>query len=373
MPNACRILQLPRVCPTLEWVLSAFGWAPGDNLKGVVRAYLRSQHDFQRYAGMVACSLHRVDPGDWPEWLTDRDELVRRRALRLVGELGRTALLDACVDEATREGPTRFWAARSAVLLGDRGLALNALTDLARANNGHHVAALQFAIQGMASSSAHRLLTRLAEDGIDSRTLTIGSGIAGDPAYVPWLLRQMGEPHRKSRMHSAWLRSGFCRIETDWMPDSFSLAFHDPDDPNVDKDLDDGCLGRIRKIDGGGERGRPRPAPATMGTGEARALKTCEERLPAPADPGGSLPLSPWARHAARQYQRAGVAATAAARKDVVGRGREIHTGCARSRVSDGRRAPALARRRHPASADQNLAARQRYLLCGERVALLAG
>jgi len=116
-------------------LLSAFGWVPAQALQGTIRTLLTSADAAQRAAGLAACVMHRVDPREaLVIALAATDERLRTRALRVAGEAGRVDLLPqvsaACGAEDELQ---RFWAARSALLLGDRSVttlvALNTLAE----------------------------------------------------------------------------------------------------------------------------------------------------------------------------------------------------------------------------------------------------
>src|SRR5262249_40522875 len=101
-------------------------------------------------------------------------------------------LLDALGDEDDR---CRFRAAWSAVILGERNTALDALLSAAlAAGSPDRARAFHLALQSMEVRAAHRVLQNLAEEPSHLRWLIQGSGIAGDAVYVPWLIRHMTEP-----------------------------------------------------------------------------------------------------------------------------------------------------------------------------------
>lgn len=191
-----RLLALIGAIPqTKTGLVSALGWVQVDRLQGVGTALLGSQEPLQREIGIAACSLHRVDPGLVSgRWLTDTDASVRARALRLVGEVGCDAAVPRCtaaLNDADSE--CRFWAAWSSVLLGNRGVALDLLTGVGVTPGPHRDTALRLALQAMGPTEALDLLKQLAQVPTDQRRLIEGSGVAGDPVYLPWLLKQMRE------------------------------------------------------------------------------------------------------------------------------------------------------------------------------------
>ena len=172
---------------------SAFGWVERRYLQGTVAELLKSADPARRLAGLAACGAHRVDPGlAAGRWLQDEDPLLRARALRAAGEVGCVAALGACRTAfSDQDADCQFWAAWSSVLLGDRGLGLNALARAGLAAEPRHPCALALAIQAMGTAEAHAALQSLAADAAALRRLLEGSGVAGDPVYVPWLIGHM--------------------------------------------------------------------------------------------------------------------------------------------------------------------------------------
>ena len=113
-------------------VVSAFGWASPNVLRGTVKELLASSDPFKRLIGIAACAVHRVDPGSaLAQAIADSDDRLKRRGLRAVGELGRSDLAPLVEAECQSEDVAcRFSAAWSSVLTGDRGKGLRVLTSM---------------------------------------------------------------------------------------------------------------------------------------------------------------------------------------------------------------------------------------------------
>ena len=176
-------------------LISAFGWVSANYLQGTGTKLLASKEPLQRLAGIAACAMHGVDPGaTLTQAATNSDPQLRARALRAAGELGRRDLLPTCEQYLGEEDATcRFWAAWSAVLLGDRAKAVEVLKAFSLSPGPFRERALQLALKVMALKDAHALLKAWAQDTANLRLLIQGSGVVGDPLYVPWLLKQMNE------------------------------------------------------------------------------------------------------------------------------------------------------------------------------------
>jgi uncharacterized protein (TIGR02270 family) len=263
------------IAATETGLTGALGWVPRDRLQGLGADLLNSPEPLRRFVGLSACSMHRVDPGlRSGRWLTDEHPRVRAAALRLAGETGCEAAAESC-DIALGDGESecRFWAAWSGVLFGDRGTALRVLVGSDASAGRNRGSAFSIALQAMTLSQAHRLLQQLAQDPADARQLVGGSGVSGDPVYVPWLLKRMGEKNLSRLAAEAFsLITGVdliaARLNTrtpvevarplggdvDIFASTDRLApsegepivssatgpNDDPNDPNVDMDADDG-------------------------------------------------------------------------------------------------------------------------------------
>jgi uncharacterized protein (TIGR02270 family) len=189
-------------------LLSAFGWVPAQALQGTIRALLTSADAAQRAAGLAACVMHRVEPGAvLVAALADADARLRARALRVAGEAGRVDLLPqmlaACVaDGATEDEALRFWAARSALLLGDRSATVLAvLAALADGSGAWSDAAAEWLLKVLDVGAAHQHLRGWSERAKEPgpagaaarRRLIRRCGVLGDAYFVAWLIGQMAD------------------------------------------------------------------------------------------------------------------------------------------------------------------------------------
>jgi uncharacterized protein (TIGR02270 family) len=173
----------------------ALGWVSSRALRGRAVAWLDADTPFRRLLGVVACSLHRADPGARLESLLADDPVVGRRAIRLAGELGRVDLRDRLRPAlAAEDEESRFWAAWSAALLGDRAPAIPILQQFAVGDGPHKWRALDLVVRLMDREATRAWLRGLSRDGQHARLLVVASGVFGDPATVPWLIERMSDP-----------------------------------------------------------------------------------------------------------------------------------------------------------------------------------
>jgi uncharacterized protein (TIGR02270 family) len=243
-----RLLALSEAVPeTRSGLLSAFGWLEREQLQGIVVSLLDSSEPFRRMVGIAACAMHRVDPGlVSARRLVDSNPLVRARALRTAGEIGCAAAAPACESAIGDDDPEcRFWAAWSSVLLGNRAASLGMLASAGIADSVERPRAFRVALQAMSTGAAHESLRQLAQDPKQLRWLIQGSGIAGDPAYMTWLIGHMVDEKTARIAGEAFsLITGVDFVQSGLEgkpPEGFvSGPADDPDDPNVEMDPDEG-------------------------------------------------------------------------------------------------------------------------------------
>ncbi|MEE9338311.1 MAG: TIGR02270 family protein [Methylococcaceae bacterium] len=182
-----------QVPETINGLISAFGWVEKESLQGKVNGLLVSSNALWREVGISACLIHRVDPGKFlEEAILDENIPLRIRSLKAVGELGRVDLKMALLEQLNHgDKQVCFWAAWSSVLLGDRGHALNILRLEIEKNSEFCLPAMQVALPVLDAKSVKKTLKVLADSQSTLRLAIIGSGISGDPVYIPWLIQQI--------------------------------------------------------------------------------------------------------------------------------------------------------------------------------------
>jgi uncharacterized protein (TIGR02270 family) len=205
-----RLLTLAEAVPALQGALtSAFGWASAGFLKGRVVELLDSPSPFRRRVGIASGAMHRIDVGKpLDKSMEDQDRDLRARALRAAGELGRRERLDACLRAINDPDlPCAFWAAWSALLLGNRREALAGLMRFGTSNEWFASKALHLALQAMDVQHAREMLMAISRAGVKPRVVIAGAGVVGDPAYIPSFIKQMRDAGT-SRVAA----DAFCRI-----------------------------------------------------------------------------------------------------------------------------------------------------------------
>jgi uncharacterized protein (TIGR02270 family) len=232
---------------TVPGLTGAFGWLGRHQLQGVVARMLSSDNPLRRSVGIAACAMHRVSPGTaMRRSFHDPDPNVRMRAYRTVGELGASEFVESCSENASDENAEgRFWGSWSSVLLGNRRRALQAVENAGVTEGLHRARAFQLSLQAISVSKCHEILRMLAGQPDEIRWVIRGSGLAGDPAYVPWLVDQMRK-HAVSRLaaeaFSVITGADLSALDLEGsVPENFESGPNDnPEDRNVEMDSDDG-------------------------------------------------------------------------------------------------------------------------------------
>jgi uncharacterized protein (TIGR02270 family) len=226
-------------------LIGAFEWTPREQLQGIVATLLNSTQRVERFIALAACARHRVDPGlGAAKRLEDPDALVRARAYRAAGELGKREFLSRLGANNEQEPLCRFWAAWAAVLLGDRHRALDDLTAISVADGPLRSTGRQLMLAAMQPDQGREYLRGLATDPAQIRALLRGAGIVGDPAYVPWLMRHMSDDKLAclaGESFSLITGADLALLDLERKPPQQveSGPNDDPDDANVEMDEDE--------------------------------------------------------------------------------------------------------------------------------------
>jgi uncharacterized protein (TIGR02270 family) len=227
-------------------LLSAFGWVSSQFLQGTVKELLSSASPFRRCVGIASYSMHRVDPGQALDAsMTTSDAVLRARALRAAGELGRRGLLPLCEQHLGDDDITcRFYAAWSSILLGNHKKAIGVLKLRLLAPGPFRDRAVQLALKVLPLNEGVEILKTLASDPSCRRLLINGAGIVGDASYVPWLIKQMETPEvarlaGESFTFISGVDLSYLHLERE-PPENFESGPNDdPNDTNVAMDEDD--------------------------------------------------------------------------------------------------------------------------------------
>ena len=176
-------------------LVSALGWIDFDRVAEPARQLLGAELPFLRLIGLSAYAVHRQDPGPTlAKLISDEDLAVRVRALKAVGELGRSDLLALTLDHLVNSvDKSRFYAAWSASILGVTS-GVTTLRTIAETESPYSERACRLAVRKMTPDDATLWLDKLRTLPAQTRLAVSGFGALGDPAAIPWLMGQMQVP-----------------------------------------------------------------------------------------------------------------------------------------------------------------------------------
>ncbi len=230
-----------------EAVVLAVGWVSAQSLRGINRDMLASPIPFHRSVAIAACALHMVDPGDFlTAALDDADPALRAQALRATGDCGRRDLARNCIAAlGDADANCRFWAARSAVLLGERHAPVHSLHEAMHLPGLQRAGALSLLFKIATSAQAAPLLKAMLDKPESVRDAIRGAGTVGDPKVVPWLIAQMEDPKLARLAGEAF--STITGLDLAWLDlerkppkNAESGPTDNPQDQDIGMDEDDG-------------------------------------------------------------------------------------------------------------------------------------
>jgi uncharacterized protein (TIGR02270 family) len=200
---------LPALSSALTWVNHRIAGPAVLNL-------LDSASPFRLQLGIDAGVARGMSPGSHLERALDSDDpAVRTSALRAVGRLpvGQLrARLNAAFDE--EDSACRFWAAWSAVRLGDQ-TGLQILGQFARKTGEFTIAACDVALRAVNPEQALRAHHRLRSMTANEPTAIIAAGIIGQSRLVSGLLDAMESPVLARRAGAAFCLMTGCDLRRD--------------------------------------------------------------------------------------------------------------------------------------------------------------
>lgn len=226
-------------------LVSALGWIPFDQIASQAQRMLRAESPVQQTVGLAAYAVHRQDPGTaLKHALSSTDLVLKARALKAAGELGRINLIPAIKAELTAEDlACRYWAAWSGTLLGEPA-AIPVLQHLAESGGARREQACAMALRRMSVQEGQVWLKVLASRPETFRLAVQAAGVIGDPAQISWLIQQMANPAiarvaGESFTFITGIDLAYDDLDID-KPEGFeSGPKENPEDENVDMDPDE--------------------------------------------------------------------------------------------------------------------------------------
>jgi uncharacterized protein (TIGR02270 family) len=244
------LLEKAEKTPTAsEAIIEALGWLTLEQALPHIKKLLAAADPVHQYIGMAASAFHRYDPGGFLQSAFYNDDLkLKARSLKAVGELGgRGDILmpGRLKDQQKAHDPaSRFQAAWSSLLLGDTTSLEHLRTIVLDETSPFREEALQVSARKMNLKEALALHRELAKKADSQRLAVIGAGIIGNPALIPWLVKQMNIPTLariavQSFSFITGLNISKQQLEGTW-PEGFEAGPNDdPTYDNVEPDPDE--------------------------------------------------------------------------------------------------------------------------------------
>ena len=179
--------------------ISVFGWMPQSIAKDRVHLLLNSKYSKWRRLGMLTAMANHIDCEKFLEKLVnDTDIHLSVLALKSIGKLGYGNLSALLLRSLrSRHEEHRFWAAWSAVLLGNRQAALETLKGFALVPTPlRQQQALQLILRVSDRQDVDRWIRLVARHNHPLHSAMIGAGAYHNTSWVPWLIESMGFPER---------------------------------------------------------------------------------------------------------------------------------------------------------------------------------
>jgi uncharacterized protein (TIGR02270 family) len=177
----------------LRPAVAALVWASRGAAVQTVQRLNAMTNEHLRAVAVRVAGGRRADMGlSVPAALADPSPLVRARAFRTVGQLGRADLMAQLRPGLTDDDPEcRFWSAWAAARMGAGDEALRVLADIAWNNLPRADRALDLLLRRLDAPQANAWLREFAKIPDRQRAVIRATGVIGDPLYIPWLIERM--------------------------------------------------------------------------------------------------------------------------------------------------------------------------------------
>jgi len=200
----------------LSPLASALTWLDYSEVRAHVERLLVASPPALLQLGLLGAVAHRVDPGRaLARAVAAEAPALRAGALKAVGCLAvkdlRPKLHATLGDE---DATCRFWAAWSALRLGDRD-AIPVLGRFAADRGAFARPACEMALRALDLDQALHAQQRLQSSIGNERLAIAAAGIIGDPTLATWLLDSMESPLLARRAGAAFCRMTGCDLRRD--------------------------------------------------------------------------------------------------------------------------------------------------------------
>lgn len=241
----CIVENSSKSRPAFRAAVSALGWLGDRHFKSIIMVLVTAKTWQYRSLGIAACGERRVNPRTHLDKAINSSNLfLKVRALKAAGQLKRLDLLPLLRSNFQHEDQSCcFEAARAALLMGDQS-ALETISVFALSQTKFTLPALRIALRVVDGQTSLKWMKEQSRIPEQRRLMMRATGITGNPAYIPMLIRQMTVPEQaRAAAASFSLITGVDLDENGLegeQPEGFEAGPNDdPDDENVDMDPDE--------------------------------------------------------------------------------------------------------------------------------------
>jgi len=226
-----------------QGLLYALTWLPGNLVHDWVKRFFTSKDLNHKKLAIQVCNIRRENPADYLVSILQREDCLEKldlyiAALKITGELKRFDLIEhlhKAIEHDDEE--VKFWAIRSAILIGDKSQVSKLEPYIAKPSELQHEA-IEIAFRVLPIATARQWVSKLVDDPEQIRTLIIITGVIGDPFAIDWLILKMHETEFSRVAAEAFcLITGTNLISMDMASpapeNADSSPSEDPDDENV--------------------------------------------------------------------------------------------------------------------------------------------
>jgi uncharacterized protein (TIGR02270 family) len=176
-------------------LVSALAWLDTARAADALAQMLHRADAALQAVSVAAQGARRSDPGPTlTSALANTTPLVRARAYRTTGQLGRTDLMANLAPGLKDDDPEcRFWCAWAAARMGATE-PLATLADIAWNNLPRAGRALDLLLRRLDLPQANAWLREFVKLPDRQRAVIRATGVIGDPIYIPWLIEHMADP-----------------------------------------------------------------------------------------------------------------------------------------------------------------------------------
>lgn len=225
--------------------VSALGWLNPNSFRPVIRDLVGAERGHDQCLGIAACGVRRIDPRVYlKKAIESPNQFLRLNAFKAAGVLKRMDLLPELKESFGHESPAfRFEACRAALLMGEMS-AMEAFSPFATTENQFTVPALDIALRLTDPQTALKWLKAHSSHPEQRRLALMCTGIAGDPRYIPMLIRQMTGPALARSAGAAFsmitgVVLGEAGLEGEQPEEHVEIPDDDPDNEEVGLDPDE--------------------------------------------------------------------------------------------------------------------------------------